>query len=76
VRLEAGDFVFLFTDGVIDAVNTAGQYFGQEVLQRALSEHCRQGAAEMVADLDQALRDFTGATPPHDDITMVLLRRQ
>jgi sigma-B regulation protein RsbU (phosphoserine phosphatase) len=76
VRLDAGDFVFLFTDGVVDAVNAAGKYFGQEALQRALSEHCRQGAAEMVADVDQALRDFTGAAPPYDDITMVLLRRQ
>ena len=76
VRLEAGDFVFLFTDGVIDAVNTAGQYFGAAALQRALRAHSRQAAAELVAELDQALRDFTGATPPYDDITMVLLKRQ
>jgi sigma-B regulation protein RsbU (phosphoserine phosphatase) len=76
VRLDQGEFVFLFTDGVIDAVNAAGDYFGTEALQRALSEHRRQGAAEIVAGVDQALRDFTGAAPPYDDITMVLLKRQ
>ena len=80
VRLAPGDWVFFFTDGVVDAVNAAGEYFGQAALQRAVRTPGGPAAAEtaaaMVASVDQALRDFTGATPPYDDITMMLLKRQ
>lgn len=76
IGLETGDFVLLYTDGVTDAVDGTQQPFGEARLRRALSEHRHLGAVEILAGLDQALRDFTGATPPYDDITLMLLKRR
>jgi sigma-B regulation protein RsbU (phosphoserine phosphatase) len=75
VRLNPGDFVFLYTDGVTEATDTQEQEFGEERLQRVILDKRHAPAAEMVAGLEQALRDFVGASSPFDDITIVAAKR-
>jgi sigma-B regulation protein RsbU (phosphoserine phosphatase) len=76
VQLEPGDWLFLYTDGVTDAVNAAGQSYDETALIECLAEHCRLGAAEILARLDQSLCSFVGDRTPFDDITTMVLRRQ
>jgi sigma-B regulation protein RsbU (phosphoserine phosphatase) len=75
VRLSAGDFVLLYTDGVIDATDTEEQAFGEERLQRVVLEKRHSPVAEMVAALEQALHEFVGPSSPFDDITIVAAKR-
>ena len=75
VRLNEGDFVVLYTDGVTDASNAQEQAFGDENLRRIILERRHASAAEMVAAIDQALRDFIGAAAQFDDITVMVAKR-
>jgi sigma-B regulation protein RsbU (phosphoserine phosphatase) len=75
VRLNAGDFVFLYTDGVTEAIDTQKREFGEERLQRVILDKRHAPAAEIVAGLEQALREFVGASSPLDDITIVAAKR-
>jgi len=71
-RLEPGDRVALFTDGVTEAANAAGEFFGEK---RFLSElaGARDVPVEQAKDrVVAALEGFQGAAPQHDDITIVL----
>ncbi len=76
VRLESGDFLFLYTDGVTDAMNAQGQPFGYEHLQQVVLEYGRASASAMVTGIENAVNRHIGLTAPFDDITMVAVKRQ
>jgi phosphoserine phosphatase RsbU/P len=75
LRLEPGDFVLLYTDGVTDAADAQVQAFGLERLQKAILAHRHAPAHEIVAALEQAVSDFTGSAAPFDDVAIVAIRR-
>jgi serine phosphatase RsbU (regulator of sigma subunit) len=76
VQLAPGDWLFLYTDGVTDAVNAAEQRYDQAQLLATLTRQRQLSADEILAGLDRSLRAFVGDQPPFDDITMVLLKRR
>ena len=75
VKLHSGDFVLLYTDGVIDAMDAQQREFGEERLRRVVFEQRYAPVEEMVAALEQAVREFVGASAPFDDMTIVGLKR-
>src|SRR5207245_2776132 len=75
VQLAPGDWLFLYTDGVTDALNAAGERFDDSALIRFLTEQRDLGANESLAGLDRSLRAFVGDRPPFDDVTMLLVKR-
>jgi sigma-B regulation protein RsbU (phosphoserine phosphatase) len=74
LRLNPGDFVLLYTDGVTDATDAHLQDFGMERLQRVILDHRRAPAADVMAALEQAIGDFAGSTAPFDDMAMVVIK--
>ena len=74
VTLEEGDWLLVFTDGVVEAVNGANTEYGEERLISVLHAGASASPANMLsrtmADLDQ----FVGNTPQHDDITFLLIK--
>ncbi len=75
VRLDPGDFVLLYTDGVTDAINPQEQEFGEERLRRTILQERHTSMAKVIATLEQTLYDFAGTSSPFDDITIVAVRR-
>ena len=75
LTLGPGDFVLLYTDGVTDALNAQGEEFGAQRLRDAAAAHRDAPAASLLAGLEQALADFTGAAAPFDDLTLLVARR-
>ncbi|MBI4788720.1 MAG: SpoIIE family protein phosphatase [Chloroflexi bacterium] len=75
VRMDVGDLLVLYTDGVTDATDEQEQPFGEERLRRVLLDHRGASAADVTAGLQSALRDFIGATAQFDDITVVVAKR-
>jgi serine phosphatase RsbU (regulator of sigma subunit) len=75
VSLGAGDLVVLYTDGISEAANVAGEQFGEERLYAAVESMPRGLPAREVADrLHAALRGFLGEREPQDDLTLLVLR--
>lgn len=74
LQLNAGDTLLLYTDGIPEACNPAGELFGAERLAQAAA-----AAAEAPADLIEAIRgrldDYVESMPFDDDVTMLAFRR-
>lgn len=73
-RMEPGEVVIAYSDGVIEAQSPDGEFFGTERLMTAL----REAPCDVDAAVDYILRsitDFTAGTDPYDDITLLAIRR-
>lgn len=75
-RLEPGDYLIMYTDGVTDALSPDDEFFGEPRLFEIIQEANPDSAATLLATIDDALTDFVAGTPPSDDITLLVLRRQ
>ena len=74
LELEPGEVVVLYSDGVPEAMNIAREQYGEERLT-AVVERCDGLTAEQIqAEILRDLHHFIGAAPPHDDITLFVLR--
>lgn len=69
IRVQAGDSLILTTDGVVDARNPEGEFFGYPRLKEAILA-CPIGQ-DVTAALGQALEQFCQEAPQDDDISMV-----
>jgi phosphoserine phosphatase RsbU/P len=72
VQLEPGDRVVLYTDGVTEANNPAGEEFGEERLLALLREHRASSAGELQKMILAAAGEFSGGHW-HDDATLLVL---
>jgi serine phosphatase RsbU (regulator of sigma subunit) len=64
--------VLLYTDGVIEAKNPAGEFLGIEGVERALAA-CEDGAQAAVRCITEAVRAHLGDGKPGDDQTILVL---
>jgi phosphoserine phosphatase RsbU/P len=74
VRLEPGDLLFIFTDGVIEAVNEANQEFSEVRLLGELKAAPAETASETLKRVMAAVNAYVGTARQHDDITCLVLR--
>lgn len=75
LRLAQGDAIVLFTDGVAEAADPAGGFFGIERTTGAVAASREKPASAVTEDLLQAVRAFAAGAPQSDDITILTLRR-
>lgn len=73
--LEHGDALFLYTDGVTEAMNPHLELFEEERMVAALWRARRGSCADLVREVEQAIRAFTQGTEQSDDITQLAFRR-
>ena len=73
--LAEGDCLFVYSDGITEAMNAAGDFFGDERLRSLLCDCAGRPAAETGSRVLAAVESFVGGARPHDDISMVVLRR-
>ncbi|HUL33525.1 MAG TPA: PP2C family protein-serine/threonine phosphatase [Candidatus Eisenbacteria bacterium] len=72
--LNPGDTLVLFTDGVVEAFNAAGQEFSDSRWVGVISGLPNLGAQQSLQFLMKNVEDFAGATRQSDDITCLVLR--
>lgn len=73
VFLTPGDRVFLYTDGITEAMNTQGELFGTKRLYKALEKHSRLDGEKLIESVRAEVKAFAGEAEQSDDITMLLL---
>lgn len=75
IQLEAGDMLFLYTDGVTEAADSAGKLYSLERLQKFLNELGDKAAVkEILSAVHESLQKFSGAAEQSDDITMLAVK--
>lgn len=72
-QLKIGDTLFLYTDGVNEAINENSEFYGEKRLEKQLVNFRTSHADNLVSYVDNALCDFVGKAEQYDDITMLTL---
>lgn len=74
VQLAAGDTLFLYTDGVPEAMNERFELFSENRLEKALSGAHDQSPEMIIRHVSGEVKNFTGSAQQSDDITMMAVR--
>ncbi|MGC2194091.1 MAG: PP2C family protein-serine/threonine phosphatase [Terriglobales bacterium] len=74
VALAPGDWLVIFTDGVVEAMNTRGEEYGEMRLLAAIAGGTHGKPPEMMQRILADLDGFVGNTPQHDDVTCLLVK--
>jgi sigma-B regulation protein RsbU (phosphoserine phosphatase) len=69
-----GDLLFIFTDGVVEAVNEKGEEFNESRLLGSISATASGTAAVILSRTMRDVNEFVGYARQHDDITALILR--
>jgi serine phosphatase RsbU (regulator of sigma subunit) len=75
VEISRGDALIVYTDGVTEAMDRNGDFFGDERLRALLPTFAGLSAAEMASRILAAVDAFVGDAPPHDDVSLAIIRR-
>lgn len=74
LELMPGDLLYLYTDGVTEAMNTAQELYGEERLKRTLDANVSAAPEEIFKAVKKDLDGFVADAPQFDDITMLAMR--
>lgn len=74
LAVQPGDMLLLYTDGIVEAQNPAGEFFGLNRLCQAFSEFADAAPSELVSKLLSELKAFQESDVSNDDVSLVALR--
>ena len=73
-ELKPGDSLFVYTDGVTEATNTADELFGTDRMLEALNRNPDALPPELLPQIKAEIDSFVGEAPQFDDITMMCIQ--
>ncbi len=74
--LNPGDLLVLYSDGLVESTNPAGEEFGEERLQALLAETAACEPGEIRSIVLAALESFLAGARPTDDLTLLIARAE
>jgi len=74
IVLEPGDIFLGYTDGVSEAMNPAGEEWGEESMIAAVREHAGLDARALIDEIVARADAFAAAAPQHDDMTLIIVK--
>ena len=69
-----GDLLLLYSDGIVEAANSAGEEFGEERLCAITVKNRVQSAHQIRNEILTQVRSYLSRRPPHDDLTLLVVR--
>ena len=75
LTIPSGGGIFLYTDGIPEAINTKDEAFGLERIEENLNAHPGASSRERIEFMQKAIEDFASGIEQFDDITMMCLIR-
>jgi serine phosphatase RsbU (regulator of sigma subunit) len=76
VALAPGDWLIIFTDGLVEAENSRQDEYGETQLLNVINTTSASTPAEMLQRMLAGLDLFVGNTPQHDDVTCLLIKAE
>jgi serine phosphatase RsbU (regulator of sigma subunit) len=74
-QISPGDTLALYTDGITESFNAAGEEFGEQRLIEALQQHREHTAQNLLVSVINDVRQFS-SDEQHDDITLIVAKCQ
>jgi phosphoserine phosphatase RsbU/P len=74
-RLEPGESLIIYSDGLIDAMDPSDVLFGQDRLKTVLQSYHRGDPTEILDRVEAAIREHAFPNNPGDDINVIVLQR-
>ena len=75
-QLKPGDMLFLYTDGLCEAMNNKGELLGRQRVQQLASEHSKDTAQQLVELMEAEAHRHAGEAEQNDDITLMAIKWQ
>jgi sigma-B regulation protein RsbU (phosphoserine phosphatase) len=76
VTLAPGDWLIIFTDGLVEAENARQEEYGEDRLLTAIAVGAATAPSDMLKRLMAEVDLFVGSTPQHDDVTCLLVKAE
>jgi sigma-B regulation protein RsbU (phosphoserine phosphatase) len=76
IRIEPGDILILYSDGITEAQDAGGNPYEEDRLIRALRRHAKESAQAMAEGVLRDVSQFRGEGPQQDDMTLLIIRRR
>jgi sigma-B regulation protein RsbU (phosphoserine phosphatase) len=73
LKLDAGDRVVFYTDGIVEAMNTQEEIYGFERLQQVVKSSRAETAEALMTEIINDVEDYAGNAPQHDDLTVIVV---
>ncbi len=74
IKLDSGDFLVIYTDGVSEATNIHSELFEEAGLRTILESFKGQTVEELTQAIREAVKAFTAGAPQSDDVTMLVVQ--
>lgn len=74
LKMEAGDIVVLFTDGIHEARNEREEEFGLERLLSIVPGYSKKDSGEIASGIVKEVLTFTGSAEQYDDMTLLVMK--
>lgn len=74
IQMEPGDLIIYYTDGLTEAENLAGDFFGEDRLQQLIMQNYHLPIEALSDAILASVDEFVGDAPPFDDLTLVAVR--
>lgn len=74
VKLQSGDWLVMFTDGVTEAMNENDEEFEERRLEEVIQRNQHVSAEQLMTKITEAVKEFVQDIPQSDDITLVILK--
>ena len=74
VQLNAGDLLAIYSDGVSEALNPAGEEYGEPRVQDTISPNWLEPSDAVLQSLLESVRGFAQGAPQNDDVTALVVR--
>lgn len=74
IKLENGDIIFCYTDGLSEAYN-GDEEFGIDRIQNILTTKAQNTSSEIIEEMLKEVQNFSGEKEQYDDITMITIKK-
>lgn len=73
---KKGEFIFLFTDGLNESINSKEEEFSYERIEETLDNSKNLPLNKVIENMNESLNAFTGCEEQFDDVTMVIVKNR
>jgi len=75
VSFDPGDILLIFSDGITEAVDQSGEQYTEERLYNVIQENRNASAEQLIENIIESVKVFTGESSQVDDMTLIVMKR-